>query len=124
MATALDRDQRAVRRLGQCSALAMRTDRVLLAVNDEARALNASAHVDEALDAAKTDGAARIGECHRVGVETPTDAVFDLLRRVRLREALAEKELEEALVVAQPVMAVVLRPTIVGVELIVERHIS
>ncbi len=53
-------------------------------------------------------------------VERPGDAVLDLLGRVRLREDLAEEELEEAAVVAQPVVPVVLRPALVGVELLVE----
>ena len=51
----------------------------------------------------------------------PADAVLDLLGRVRLGEDLREEELEEVGVVAQPVVAVVLRPALVGVELLVER---
>ena len=51
-------------------------------------------------------------------LEPPADAVLDRLRRVRLREHLREEELEEAAVVAQPVVAVVLRPALVGVELL------
>ena len=52
-------------------------------------------------------------------LEPPADAVLDRLRRVRLREHLREEELEEACVVAEPVVAVVLRPALVGVELLV-----
>ena len=54
-------------------------------------------------------------------LEPPADAVLDRLRRVRLREHLREEELEEAAVVAEPVVAVVLRPAFVGVELLVPR---
>jgi hypothetical protein len=54
-------------------------------------------------------------------LERPADAVLDLLRRVRLREALPEEVLEEAAVVAQPVVVVVLRPALVGLERLVER---
>ena len=52
-------------------------------------------------------------------LEAPAHAVLDRLGRVRLVEHLREEELEEAAVVAQPVVAVVLRPALVGVELLV-----
>ncbi len=48
------------------------------------------------------------------------DAVLDLLGRVRLGEDLREEEGQEAGVVAQPVVAVVLGPPLVGVQLGVE----
>ena len=54
-------------------------------------------------------------------LETPAHAVLDRLGRVRLGEHLREEELEEAAVVPQPVVAVVLRPALVGVELLVPR---
>ena len=52
----------------------------------------------------------------RAALETPADAVLDLLRRVRLRDLLREEELQEALVVAAVVVDVALRPALVGVE--------
>ena len=55
-------------------------------------------------------------------LEPPADAVLDLLRRVRLPEHLREEELDEAAVVAQPVVPVVLRPALVRVELVLPRH--
>ena len=57
----------------------------------------------------------------RRGLQTPADAVLDLLGRVRLGEDLREEEGQEAGVVAQPVVAVVLGPPLVGVQLVVER---
>ena len=57
-----------------------------------------------------------------VGLERPADAVLDLLGRVRLGEALAKKNSRKSAVVAQPVVAVVLRPALVGVERVVERQ--
>ena len=45
-----------------------------------------------------------------VRVEAPADRVLALLRRVRLGEALREEELEEVLVVLEPVVAVPLAP--------------
>ena len=56
-----------------------------------------------------------------IGLETPADGILDLLRRVGLREALAVEELEVALPVARPVVAVLLGPALVGVEHVVER---
>ena len=50
-------------------------------------------------------------------LEAPADAVLDRLGRVRLGEHLRDEELEEVAVVAEPVVAVVLRPALVGVEL-------
>src|SRR4030088_997299 len=44
----------------------------------------------------------------RTHLEPPAHAVFDGLCRVRLREHLGEEELEEAALVAEPVVAVVL----------------
>jgi hypothetical protein len=41
-----------------------------------------------------------------VRIEAPRDAVLDLFGRVRLAEDLAEKELQEVLVVLEPVVAV------------------
>jgi hypothetical protein len=59
-----------------------------------------------------------------VAREPPLDAVLELLRRMRLRELMREEELEEAAVVAPPVVAVALRPALVGVELFVERKLE
>ena len=49
-----------------------------------------------------------------VGLQAPLDRVLERLGAVRLREALLEEELEEALVVLLPVVAVGLRPALVG----------
>ena len=52
----------------------------------------------------------------RVGLETPTDGVLDLLGGVRLGEDLREEELEIAGPVPQPIVTVGLRPALFGVE--------
>ena len=53
-------------------------------------------------------------------VETPAHGVLDLLRRVRLREALREEEREKPFEIAEPEVPVVLRPALVRLELLVE----
>jgi hypothetical protein len=58
-------------------------------------------------------------ECLRRCVQAPADAVLGGLGRVRFGEHLGEEELEEAAVVAQPVVAVVLRPALISAELLV-----
>src|SRR5262245_8701960 len=55
-----------------------------------------------------------------VRLEAPADAVLDLLRRVRLREHLRDEELDVPRPVAQPVVAVLLCPALVRVELLIE----
>ena len=52
-------------------------------------------------------------------VEPVGDAVLDLLRGVRLREDLPDEEFEEVAPIVQPVVPVVLRPALVGLELLV-----
>ena len=61
----------------------------------------------------------RLGQdqCLGVRLQPPADAVLARLGRVRLGEALREEELQEVLVVPAPVVLVVLRPALVGVEL-------
>ena len=70
----------------------------------------------------RSPATSHVGE-HRVdrSVERPLDGVLDLLRRVRLRRDLLEEEAGEARVVAPPVVAVELRPALVGRQLVVER---
>ena len=51
-------------------------------------------------------------------LQSPADAVLDRLGGVRLVEHLCEKELEEPLVVTQPIVTVVLRPPFLRVELL------
>jgi hypothetical protein len=63
---------------------------------------------------------ARVGESERVArrVEAPADGVLGRLGGVRLGEHPRHEELEVALVVAEPVVLVVFRPALVGVELV------
>ena len=60
----------------------------------------------------------------RPALEPPLDAVLDLLRRMRLGDLLGEEELEEAAVVAAPVVQVALRPALVRVERHVRRVLA
>jgi hypothetical protein len=99
----------------------MGTDRVLVAVDHEHGTVDAGAGVPEALEAAEVERLERLGQSLGRGLLPPGDAVLDLLRRVRLGEAPPEKELQEAGVVTEPVVPVVLRPPLVALELLVER---
>ncbi len=111
VARVLQRDQLATSRLGKRRALGVRADEVFVTVDHERRAAHARADLPEALRAAaQPDPSGRVGERLGVGLERPTDAVLDLLARVRLAEALGEEELEEGEIVALPVVAVVLGP--------------
>jgi hypothetical protein len=94
-------------------------DRVVAAVDHEHGTAHALAALAEALD--RRHAPRRVDQRLRIGVESPADAVLDLLGRVRLGEHPPEEELEEARVVAQPVVAVVLGPALVGVVLVLER---
>ena len=83
---------------------------VVSAVNHEHRAADP---VEERADALLVLEARReLGRDERlsVGVEAPADRILVRLRRVRLAEALREEELEEVLVVLEPVVAVPLPP--------------
>ena len=110
VARPLERDELAARRLGERHALRVRADRVLVAVHDEHRAADARAEIGELDTGRQADSRVVVGERLGRRLEGPRDAVLDLLRRVRLREALPQEELEEVAVVAQPVVDVVLRP--------------
>jgi hypothetical protein len=69
---------------------------------------------------------ALVGQRQRLArrLEPPADTVLDLLGRVRLGEHLREEELEEVAVVLEPVVLVVLRPALVGLERLVERRLN
>ena len=121
VAGALERHELAAGGLRQCLALRERPDLVAVAVNHQGRAPYPRAHRAEILAAWHADPAGRVRQRLRRRLECPADAVFDLLGRMRLVDALGEEELEEPEVVPCPVVAVVLRPTLVGVERLVER---
>jgi hypothetical protein len=93
-------------------------DRVLGALDHEHRAADATGQLARAVTV-EALGELRCDERLRARLEPPPDAVLYRLRRVRLREHSREEELEEAAVVPEPVVAVVLRPALVGVELLV-----
>ena len=97
-----------------------RPDLVPVAMNHERRAPDSCAHRAEVLVAWNADPADRVRQRLGRRLECPAGAVFDLLGRVRLVQALREEELEEGEVVPLPVVAVVLRPPLVGVERLIE----
>ena len=126
VAGALEVDEVPLVRSASSIAHAVRRRCVVVAGDHQHRAAHARAQLDERL--AITSGASESGvhplggQDQRLGrrLQSPADAVLDLLGGVRLAERLREEELEEALVVAPPVVPVVLGPALVGVELVVE----
>ena len=121
VARALEGDQRAAGRLGQRLALGMGADHVPVTVQDEGWAAHPFTHRPEILSSREVDPALGVDERLGSGCQRPPDGVLDLLGRVRLVEALREEELEEALEVPAPVVPVVLRPRLIGVEQVLER---
>ena len=107
-------------RLGESDPPARAGDRVVSALDHEHRATDAAAQLARGF-LVEPFPELRRDQGLRRRLEPPGDAVLDRLRRVRLREHVREEELEEAAVVAEPVVAVVLRPAFVGVELLVPR---
>ena len=123
MTAALDRDEPAATGAGQLLALRVCPDRVVSAVDYE----HGTPHVANASQdvVALPDPRRELGQDQGFGIrlEAPANRVVGRLRRVGLGEALAEEELEEAAVVAEPVVAVVLRPALVGVELELQSNV-
>ena len=122
---AFEVDEGAVGALGQLDRPRLRRDGVLVAGDHQHRAVHALAQVDERLadllgGAHQPHPEGRVDQRLGRGLQPPADAVLDLLGGVRLAARLREEELEEALVVAPPVVLVVLVPALVGVELVLE----
>ena len=99
----------------------MGADHVPVTVQDEGWAAHPFTHRPEILSAREVDPALGVDERLGSGGQRPPDGVLDLLGRVRLVEALREEELEEAREVPAPVVPIVLRPLLVGVEQVLER---
>jgi hypothetical protein len=118
---ALHRDEGSPGHLRQLLADDERPDRVVGAVDDEHRAGDAAADLPEGFAVVQLPALVSQGQGRPIGVQAPSDAVLDLLGRVRLGEHLAEEELEEVAVVLEPVVAVVLVPPVVGLHRLVER---
>jgi hypothetical protein len=89
-------------------------------VDDEQRAIDAREQLADGLLVLEPRG--QLGGDQRLGVylEPPADRVLALLRGVGLSEAHREEELEEVLVVLQPVVAVPLPPADVLVVQLIE----
>ena len=99
--------------LRQRRARAVWTDLVFGPVDDEGGLVDARRQLPNR--GLVQSGGARIGRDQRlrVGVEPPRDAVLDLLGRVRFGEDLGDEELQEVLVVLEPVVPVELLPAVV-----------
>ena len=98
--------------LGEDRAAVAGDQQVLVALGDEDRAADAAHQLARGglVHVGRLD---RERERVRRALEPPADRVLDLLRRVRLRHAAAEEELEVAAEVLLPVVAVGLRPALV-----------
>ena len=126
VAAAVDEHQRPAGQLGESPPDRCWADLVLRAVDDEHRAPHLRAERIErgGRRAAQAQPARRrVGQHLRRDVVGPEDEVLDLLGRVRLVEHATREELHEVLEPAlEPVVLVVLRPALVGVEARVERE--
>ena len=120
VAGALEQDELPAGQLCERHATVVADDVVVRPVHDEHRAAHLPAgRLDLGLvRQARGEGLA-CDQHLRGRVVREGDEVLDLLRRVRLREDLTDEEVDEAVVVAQPVVLVVLRPALVGGELLV-----
>ena len=115
VAGALEAHERAADQLCECGARVMRADGVVAPVDHEDGAANLFDELAHARLVRKPPR--KLARDHRLGVrlQRPLDRVLALLGRVRLDEDLREEELEEVLVVLDPVVAVPLSPAVVGV---------
>ena len=121
VAAALDGDQHAAGQLGHRRTDGQGSQPVVVPVDDQHRAADPAQDGLHLLPARRLGS--QLGQDEGLGgrLQPPADHVLDLLGGVGLGEDLAGEELEEAPVVAQPVVAVELGPALVGVERLVER---
>ena len=120
VARALEDHERAADQLRERGAGVVGADGVVAAVDDEHRAVDAGEQLAHAL--LVREPRCELGRDQRLGVglEAPSRRVLALLGRVRLGEDLREEELEEVLVVLEPVVAVPLLPAVVVVARLAE----
>ncbi len=111
VAGAGDADVLRAHQLGEGEAALERLAVVAVALDDEHRAAHAAAGLLDLLPARGGRLLVDHQELDRT-VEPVRDGVLDLLGRVRLREHLAEEELEEATMVGADVVAVLLLPPV------------
>ena len=102
--------------LGERQPRVVGANGVVLSVDHQGRAVDAGDELAHAVLVGEPGG--ELGRDRRLGVrlERLADRVLALLGGVGLVEHLGEEELEEVLVVRQPVVLVPLVPTLVGVE--------
>ena len=96
---ALERDELPARRLGERQTARVRVELVLVAVQDEHRTANTLAELPEVDAGRKVDAGVMVREDFGGRLERPADGVLDLLRRMRLGEALPDEEREEVPIV-------------------------
>ncbi|MGA8635767.1 MAG: hypothetical protein WB805_13055, partial [Candidatus Dormiibacterota bacterium] len=112
MPRTLEADEGRAHELGENSSGLMGTDGVVGSMNDERRTLDASDQVaEQRLVELRTRG--RGDERFRRCLLPPSHGILDLFGRVRIREHMRHEEVEEALVVLQPVVPVELEPSLV-----------
>ena len=121
VADALVGDELGAGEPGELLRAIVRHEVVLVALHDQQRKVDALEHRED-LVVGHARAVDRVDERLAVGVQRPADRVLDLLRRVRLAEALGHEELEVVAVVARPVVPVGLRPAVVGLQIGVERE--
>ena len=120
MARPVENHERAVRELREPRPGFPRADGVVAAVDDEHRAVDARQELAHALLVRQPRCELRRDQRLGVRLQAPADRVLARLRRVGLGEALREEELEELLVVLEPVVAVPLPPAVVVVARLAE----
>jgi hypothetical protein len=116
----LEEDERSARLLSERDPSSRPGNGVLRPLDDEHGTPHAGAKLARLLFL-HVDRQSRRDERFGGRLEAPAHAVLDLLRRVRLEKEPGEEELEEASVVLQPVVPVVLGPALVGIEHVLER---
>ena len=121
VAAALDHEQLSARQLGDPPRPFRRDDLVLITADHEHRASQRPAEADRLLlisDLLRGVGITQHGL--RVGLHAPLDEIVVGLRGVRLGGDLGHEELDVSSPVPSPVVPVLLRPPIGGVEHVVE----
>ena len=113
MARPFEYRELAVRKLRESRTGGARAHRVVASVDHEHRAVDAGQELTDGILVLQAGRKLRRDQRFGVRLEPPADRILALLRGVRLGEALREEELEEVLIVLEPVVAVPLPPAVV-----------
>src|SRR5579872_160034 len=126
VAAALDHHKVGPRHRGHCGTSRRRDELVAVAMNDKNRALNLAVELGHLRIVWPKRGEIfgridRRDQRLRIGLEPVAHRVFDLFGRVRFVSGLSEEEFQKVAVVAEPIVAVLLRPTFMAFEHVIER---